>query len=130
MEPYRLRSYATPRRGIEAPPIGHKWTICETVRAAVASSPYLDPVSIGPQSYQDAKNSGSSNPIRDALSEVKLRWPNNTNPVVISLGTGLASFFPLDPEADPVDEFAEQLMHVAQDPEMRHQQGMKQFRKM
>jgi len=96
----------------------------------VASSPYLDPVGIELQSYQDARNSGSSNPIRDVLSEVRLRWSNNTKPVIISLGTGLASFFPLDPEADPAEEFTEQLIHVAQDPEMRHQQGMKQFRKM
>ncbi|KIM42916.1 hypothetical protein M413DRAFT_444536 [Hebeloma cylindrosporum] len=130
VEPYRLRSYATPRGAVETPPVGHKWTICEIVRAALASSPYLDPVSIGSQSYQDAKNSGSSNPIQDALSEVKLRWSNKTQPIIVSLGTGLASFFPLDPEADPTDEFTEQLIRVAQDTEMRHRQGMKQLGKM
>src|SRR6266446_6922559 len=85
--------------------MGHKWTICKFVRAAMASSLCLNPVSFGSQSYHDAKNSGLSRPIRDALSEVKLRALNNSEPLITSLGAGLLSFFSTQPAAIPTEDY-------------------------
>ncbi|KAF9467924.1 hypothetical protein BDZ94DRAFT_917307 [Collybia nuda] len=154
-EPYRLRSYTTPSRGIQPTLGNHAWTVCEAIRAGIASPSFLKPLQIGSQYFQDAGNSGSANPVWDALKEAELRWSKNVQPVIISLGTGVVSLFPVDSDLEedlseryyePVstrvqvgtkapksklwsDEFAKQLIRVAQDTELKHQGAAKHFNK-
>ncbi|KAH7907765.1 acyl transferase/acyl hydrolase/lysophospholipase [Hygrophoropsis aurantiaca] len=152
-EPYRLRSYTTPPDGVDSLP-DHDWTIFQVVRAATALPTYLKPFSVGSQPFQDAATSGAANPVREALSEVTLRWSNKVEPVIVSLGTGLVSLFPVNSSREeepserhrPIfnkllkvlklktqktktwsDEFAKQLVRVAQDTELVHQDAMKLF---
>ncbi|KAI9461105.1 acyl transferase/acyl hydrolase/lysophospholipase [Boletus coccyginus] len=151
VEPYRVRSYTTPRGGIESVPDRH-WTICEVVRAAVALPGYFKPVDIGSQSFQDAVLSGSANPVQEAISEIELRWSQDFEPLIISLGTGLVSLSSFDSDDELSEEdhapaplvagsqrprgifwsdaFLKQLQGVARDTELAHQGAMKHFRNM
>lgn len=92
VEAYRLRSYPTPRKGVDSAPIGHNWTICQAARATSAAPTYFSPLEIESQLFQDAGASGFNNPTLEALQEAELRWPPSKHEyVIISLGTGLAS---------------------------------------
>ena len=92
VEAYRLRSYPTPRKGVDSAPIGHNWTICQAARATSAAPPYFSPLEIESQLFQYAGASGFNNPTLEGLQEAELRWPPSKHEyVVISLGTGLAS---------------------------------------
>lgn len=158
VEPYRLRSYMTPPRGVQPAGLDHAWTICQIIRATTASPTYLKPLNIGLQSFQDAGSSGSANPIWDALNEVELRWSKSAEPVIISLGTGLVSLLAIPSDLDEevssephykqvssqiqhktktkipqsqlwLDEFAKQLVRVAQDTNLKHREATKYFKK-
>ncbi|KAF8815234.1 FabD/lysophospholipase-like protein [Phlegmacium glaucopus] len=156
VEPYRLRSYTTPAGGVDSI-LNHDWTIFEAVRAASALPAYLKPFTIGTHLFQDASTSKVANPVLEAISEVELRWTNKVEPVIISLGTGLVSLIPINPNVnyepeqrrksllDKIlrifkkktkktmvwsDEFAKQLARVAQDTEMVHQEVLKRLKRM
>ncbi|KAG6373271.1 acyl transferase/acyl hydrolase/lysophospholipase [Boletus reticuloceps] len=92
-EPYRLRSYATPRGGTTCIlPDNTPWTIREAARATSATPMYFAPLEIGSQAFQDAAASGFNNPTLEVLAEAALRWSREEPEfVVISLGTGLTS---------------------------------------
>jgi len=145
VEPYRVRSYTAPRGGIESV-LDRHWTLCEVIRAAIALPGYFKPVDIGSQSFQDAVLSGSANPVREAISEVELRWSQDFEPLIISLGTGLVSLSSFDEDDEDYavvpggsqrprgifwsDAFLKQLQGVARDTELAHQGAMKHFRNM
>lgn len=138
-----MRSYATPRGGVENIP-NHDWTICEVIRAATALPGHFKPVDIGPQSFQDAVLSGSANPVQEAIAEVELRSSNNFEPLIISLGTGLVSLSSSDSDDEMSDHsgsqqpgkifrskaLSKQLLDVARDTELAHREAKKHFRNM
>ncbi|KAI9461110.1 acyl transferase/acyl hydrolase/lysophospholipase [Boletus coccyginus] len=144
---YRLRSYATPRGGVDSAPPGHNWTIRQAARATSAAPTYFAPLQIGSQAFQDAAASGFNNPTLEALEEAELRWPSKTHElVVVSLGTGLASLL-RDNTDDKVaavlrekfgytavvmnrfEQISKQLVSVANDTESTHREAAKCFAK-
>ncbi|KAG6373275.1 acyl transferase/acyl hydrolase/lysophospholipase [Boletus reticuloceps] len=150
VEPYRVRSYTKPPRGVESV-VGRDWTICEVIRAATALPGYVKPVDIESQSFQDAALSGSANPVWAAISEVELRWSKKCEPLMISLGTGLVSLLSSDSDEELSDQdgkplgitgsqpprgvlssstFSKQLLGVARDTELAHRRAKECFRDM
>ncbi|KAF8546368.1 FabD/lysophospholipase-like protein [Imleria badia] len=149
IEPYRLRSYTTPRGGIDSAPPDHSWTIRQAARATSAMPMYFAPLQIGLQAFQDATASGFNNPTLEALEEARLRWPLDTHEfVVVSLGTGLASLLRSNPNdeqlatmlqeklgkniatvMDTFEQVSKQLLRVANDTELTHMEVARRFAK-
>jgi predicted acylesterase/phospholipase RssA len=96
-EPYPLRSYPrTNRSQKKALPHGHVWTIRQAARATTANPFYFDAFTLKGTEFRDSGLSSFNNPARLALNEARLRYGKTTKIILISLGTGLKDFLPVD----------------------------------